>query len=581
MRVQPLFVLSSLSFRNAVQLVQRKTVLTVSLLLFSSLLITCQSERTFPFSEESEIRLESEGLFNISKRVEFLSEEKPSDLSSVTEKDLGWSKNTSSVFDQGFSDRIHWIRFRIRNGSEATHWYLALQNNRMNFVDFYVTKESGNSELHTGDHRLISSKAKASFPYADFVLDYNETAVIYIRIETDSHIGFPIHLISSEDFGSFVYVYQIYQWGSLSIVVLYIILHLAFNRYLNLKLKMLLAASVFFAYGYFYFLYGDGNRVFLSDHILFREYVPFLSLFFFGFCFTLFIKDYLRFYEMGSYYNWFANILAFSFFLLIPLLFSSVPNSIQSSIRSLNVMIMYSFMIYGGIVNLLQRRYWVFFSIFAWMVIFLFSMANTLMLMHFIEYGIILEHGLYLSFILEFVLVLVSTLYRYRQLEKDKLLFQERLRALILENQSLQSLTSVSLDRIVVENDFADSTQYDKRTSGIDRHEIAKYIIGIFEEKKPYLMEDFDLADLARFCGLRIDQVSAIINNELNTNFRTLVNEYRVKEACRLIRETSDENILEIAFASGFGSKTAFNRIFKNTLGVSPQDFRKQPITFP
>ncbi|BDA77688.1 hypothetical protein LPTSP3_g06180 [Leptospira kobayashii] len=521
------------------------------------------------------IHLESGGMFNISKRIEFLSGNQSLDIASVTKKEEGWLQNTSSVFDRGFSNQVHWIRFQIKNTSDLTHWYLALQNNRMNFVDFHVLKKTGNTELHTGDHLPIPAKAKASFPYMDFTLGHNEAAVIYIRIETDSHIGFPVHLISSEDFGSFIYAYQTYQLGFFSVIVLYIILHLFFNRFLNLKLKILLAAAVFFGYGYFYFLYGDGNRLFLSDMVSFREYIPFLSLVFFGFCFTLFIKDYLRFYEMGQYYNWFANTLACSFFLLIPLLFSSVPNSIQSSIRSFDVMIMYCFMIYGGIANLLKKRYWVFFSIFAWVIIFLFSMASTLMLLHFIEYSIIFEQGIFFSFIVEFVLVLVSTIYRYRQLEKDRIVFQEKLHTLILENKDLQKSSNVFRDENSFENE---STQYDKRTSRIDRHEIAKDIIGIFEERKPYLEEDFDLGDLSRFCGLRIDQVSAIINNELNTNFRTLVNEYRIKEACRLIRETSNENLLEIAFASGFGSRTAFNRTFKNTIGISPQDFRKQQI---
>ncbi|WP_411823395.1 7TM-DISM domain-containing protein [Leptospira sp. 'Mane'] len=565
-------ILSFLFFGNSEPSVQRRIFLASKLFIVAAFLIHCQSERILPHSEDQLIHLESGGMINISKRIEFLSANKSSDIISITEKETGWTGNTSGVFDRGFSDQVHWIRFQVKNDSEATHWYLALQNNRMNFVDFYTLQKTGNTEFHSGDHLPIPGKAKASFPYMDFVLNTGETAVIYIRIETDSHIGFPVHLMSSEDFGSYIYVYRMHQIGFFLIILLYILLHLLFNRFLNIRLKILLALAVVSGYGYFYFLYGDGNRIFLSDTVIVREYVPFVSLFVFGFCFTLFIKDYLRFYEMGQYYNWFANALAFSFLFLFPLLFSSVPNSMQSSIRSLDVMIMYSFMIYGGVVNVLKKRYWVFFSIFAWVIIFAFSIASTLMLLHVIEYSIFFENGIFFSFILEFLLVLVSTMYRYRQLEKDRIVFQEKLHALVLENKNLQKSSSP----VPEEGNEIESTQYNRRTNGIDRHKTVKEIIRIFEEKKPYLKEDFDLADLSRFCGLRIDQVSAIINNELNTNFRTLVNEYRIREACRLIQETMDENLLGIAFASGFGSKTAFNRTFKNTIGISPQDFRKQ-----
>ena len=40
-----------------------------------------------------------------------------------------------------------------------------------------------------------------------------------------------------------------------------------------------------------------------------------------------------------------------------------------------------------------------------------------------------------------------------------------------------------------------------------------------------------------------------------------------------------EKTILELAFESGFNSKTTFNRVFKEKIGMTPQDFRKKMVS--
>lgn len=101
-----------------------------------------------------------------------------------------------------------------------------------------------------------------------------------------------------------------------------------------------------------------------------------------------------------------------------------------------------------------------------------------------------------------------------------------------------------------------------------------KQLIG---DEKIYLDEDLKVADVARRLSIRADQLSQVLSDELNTNFNRLINGYRVRESCRLLRERPELNILEVALASGFNAKSAFNAAFKAETGLSPTSYKKRP----
>ena len=75
--------------------------------------------------------------------------------------------------------------------------------------------------------------------------------------------------------------------------------------------------------------------------------------------------------------------------------------------------------------------------------------------------------------------------------------------------------------------------------------------------------------------------LSQIIHDELETNFFDFLTGYRIKEARRILSDskTKNEPILNIAFEVGYNSKSAFNRAFKNTTGMTPSEFKKKKST--
>jgi AraC-like DNA-binding protein len=97
-------------------------------------------------------------------------------------------------------------------------------------------------------------------------------------------------------------------------------------------------------------------------------------------------------------------------------------------------------------------------------------------------------------------------------------------------------------------------------------------------EKKPYLDENITIKDLAEEIKIPPHHLSIVINNLLNKNFYTFINEYRIKEAVSILDdpENSDASIIAIAFRSGFNSKSTFNSVFKKITGQTPSEYRNR-----
>ncbi|MCP5145144.1 MAG: helix-turn-helix transcriptional regulator [Gammaproteobacteria bacterium] len=97
------------------------------------------------------------------------------------------------------------------------------------------------------------------------------------------------------------------------------------------------------------------------------------------------------------------------------------------------------------------------------------------------------------------------------------------------------------------------------------------------EQNRPYLESQLTLPQLADQLAISPNYLSQVINEQLQMNFFDFVNGYRVKDAqLMLTGDSADErSILDIAYAAGFNSKSAFYTAFKKRTGVTPSEFRK------
>ena len=106
-----------------------------------------------------------------------------------------------------------------------------------------------------------------------------------------------------------------------------------------------------------------------------------------------------------------------------------------------------------------------------------------------------------------------------------------------------------------------------------DEMALAKRIEDLMTLDKLYQEPSFSRADLAREVDVSENVLSRVINSAFTKSFRKLLNDHRVDEAKQLLRN-SDMQITQIAFDVGFNSLASFNRVFKDTTGVSPTEYR-------
>jgi len=101
-----------------------------------------------------------------------------------------------------------------------------------------------------------------------------------------------------------------------------------------------------------------------------------------------------------------------------------------------------------------------------------------------------------------------------------------------------------------------------------------------FKEYQPFLDPKLSISDVAKKVDITIKDLSQIINESLQKNFYDFINSYRIEEAKKMLADEDNEKktVLEILYAVGFNSKSAFNTAFKKHTGITPTEFRHQTI---
>lgn len=88
--------------------------------------------------------------------------------------------------------------------------------------------------------------------------------------------------------------------------------------------------------------------------------------------------------------------------------------------------------------------------------------------------------------------------------------------------------------------------------------------------------EDIALADLAKHFNLSSNYISYLIKERIGDNFKDYLNEYRVRQAKRIINENPAVKVNDLAGMVGCNNVNTFIRIFKKYVGVSPGQYMKQ-----
>lgn len=106
-------------------------------------------------------------------------------------------------------------------------------------------------------------------------------------------------------------------------------------------------------------------------------------------------------------------------------------------------------------------------------------------------------------------------------------------------------------------------------------HNTLLNITTVFEERKIYKRPDLTLSLLAKELSVRPQFLSQLLNDNLNKSFNQFINEYRVEEAKRLLKEDAHLKIDAVGIECGFNSSSTFYSTFKKVTGTTPSNYVK------
>ncbi len=118
--------------------------------------------------------------------------------------------------------------------------------------------------------------------------------------------------------------------------------------------------------------------------------------------------------------------------------------------------------------------------------------------------------------------------------------------------------------------------------SDLEKLKLKERIVHSFEINQVYLQSDLTVVKLATELNTNSAYLSQVINELFDKNFSSFVNEYRVKEARKMLSDPKFQHLTIEAIAknTGFNSLSAFNNSFKKFTGITPSYYLKSVRDF-
>lgn len=523
-----------------------------------SLMFTAFSVEADPFSKKSD---EIQIITNVSYLESSL------DINEIEKTNENWIHQPASKINFGFSDKNYWIKLNLKNAYLNENWFLTINNTRIDYISFYFSSGFKNKHFHSGDHTNIKGQISA-YPTFNFELPKDHQGVIYIKVKSGSQIEFTPVIRGGIEYGK-------YSANRHQFHILYFFIFLLFlvSQTINFisgydKMVFYYTSFLVFSFSYLFLYYGDGNLMFWPDKTYFKNVIFLVFASFALMFFMFFIKEYLRSKEYFPKLNKIINLYIIFSVICILVMLSPVSNFIRSSLLISEGSLACIISIIGVKVSLEGKKKWS--LLFATPLIF----SNIAVLIYQATFLGILPHTGFTSKILlwslpiDIFLISIGFIYRHLLLKEEN----EKLMVRLQEISNAQ--VSLSINR-VEEIMLLEKPKQNTRLGNLDKESIVSKLTLYLDSERAFLEPRLTLEQVASNLHIRADQLSAIINSQLKTSFSTLINLKRLEEATTLLKAAPDKSILDISLECGFGSKSSFNRLFKQQFGTTPTEYRK------
>jgi len=164
------------------------------------------------------------------------------------------------------------------------------------------------------------------------------------------------------------------------------------------------------------------------------------------------------------------------------------------------------------------------------------------------------------------VIAVIGTLLRYlhhknKRLEEDRRRMYQQIQESINMEQTIQKYRKSTLD-------------------DTSKDDLAERIVQTMQQHTNEICdENFNRETLAQLVGTSANNVSQVLSERLDKNFSQLLNEYRIREACRRFSDQQHYGNLTIeavAASVGIKSRSTFVANFKKYTGLTPSEYVRE-----
>lgn len=135
----------------------------------------------------------------------------------------------------------------------------------------------------------------------------------------------------------------------------------------------------------------------------------------------------------------------------------------------------------------------------------------------------------------------------------------------------MQNHTVIDLKSEEIESNNFDTRSYNSKI-------LNDNLLRLFTEEKIYKNPDLKITHLSEYLNTNRTYISKHINTEFSCTFSDFVNRHRVEEAKKLLSNDATKNysLNYISENSGFGSMGSFMRVFRDSQGITPGQYRER-----
>ncbi|AFM12397.1 7TM-DISM domain-containing protein [Turneriella parva] len=510
------------------------------------------------------------GEINITADVEFI-EDMPPQLAFEqveAQKSLPWQRVGKNATHFGFSRSAYWFRIDLKKFASFAAQkkiYAVFAWKALDSIEVFYRDAAGNTQKQIagdGYPKSTWSLPETHFPAVQIQPDQVSGRLLFIRLQSTSIKNFPI-LLKTE--GAYLHdlkreltIIVIYSTITLILIAFAFFLY-AISRDMNFLLYTGYLVSIALAFDT---TFGNAFDLLWPNSTWWQNRAGFTLVGAQIIFSTLFVSRLLDFRKFLPRADFVCNALAIFCAISLPVSLLDLPVVWFSTLYSLIYLVSIPAFFGIGIYLLPKSGLHVRLFIIGWAILFFFGVFHILYLRSVLEYSGWIVYAAVLIFPVDILFFFMAAWEKQRLADRERLrLLDEKMQALIarMPGESKAKYRKSSLTDVDVQSTLA-------------RLKI------LMDEEKIYLIEDLRLPDLAKTLGLNRTQLSELLNSHFQKNFANFINEYRVGEAQRLLVENPHENVLDIAFATGFGSKAAFSTEFKRVTGVTAKEYREKNL---